>query len=49
MLIIGIFSTKIGDVPWTTEIERIFGFPTHFTDVGNLSGKDRQQLIFNIS
>ncbi|XP_045581588.2 uncharacterized protein [Procambarus clarkii] len=34
-----------GDVPWTTEIEKIFGFPQHYTDVGNLSQRERQNLL----
>ncbi|CAL4252632.1 unnamed protein product, partial [Meganyctiphanes norvegica] len=34
-----------GDVPWITEVERIFGFPTHFTDVGNLNINERQRLL----
>ncbi|KAG7154854.1 DNA (cytosine-5)-methyltransferase 3-like, partial [Homarus americanus] len=35
----------IGDVPWSTEIEKIFGFPQHYTDVGNLTPKERQTLL----
>nr|XP_053650319.1 uncharacterized protein LOC128700877 isoform X2 [Cherax quadricarinatus] len=34
-----------GDVPWVTEIEKIFGFPLHFTDVGNLSSRERLALL----
>jgi DNA (cytosine-5)-methyltransferase 3A len=30
---------------WITEIERVFGFPLHYTDVGNLSINKRQQLL----
>ncbi|XP_053650320.2 DNA (cytosine-5)-methyltransferase 3A isoform X1 [Cherax quadricarinatus] len=34
-----------GDVPWVTEIEKIFGYPEHYTDAGNLSIKERQVLL----
>ncbi|XP_047470487.1 DNA (cytosine-5)-methyltransferase 3B-like [Penaeus chinensis] len=34
-----------GDTPWLTEIEKIFGFPSHYTDVGNTSLKERQALL----
>ena len=30
---------------WTTEMERIFGFPSHYTDIGNLSRVSRQRLL----
>ncbi|XP_040064067.1 DNA (cytosine-5)-methyltransferase 3A isoform X2 [Ixodes scapularis] len=33
------------DVLWITELERVFGFPSHYTDVGNLSLGRRQQLL----
>ncbi|XP_067209119.1 uncharacterized protein [Linepithema humile] len=33
------------DTLWTTELEEIFGFPRHYTDVKNLSATDRQKLI----
>ncbi|KAL7647096.1 UNVERIFIED_CONTAM: hypothetical protein RMT77_002354 [Armadillidium vulgare] len=33
------------DVPWITELERVFGFPAHYTDVGNLSLRERQSLL----
>ncbi|XP_067143227.1 DNA (cytosine-5)-methyltransferase 3A-like isoform X2 [Centruroides vittatus] len=33
------------DVLWITEIERIFGFPSHYTDVGNIQLSRRQQLL----
>ncbi|XP_064082111.1 LOW QUALITY PROTEIN: DNA (cytosine-5)-methyltransferase 3A-like [Macrobrachium nipponense] len=33
------------DYPWITEIEKIFGFPAHYTDVGNLSLRERQALL----
>ncbi|XP_050713822.1 DNA (cytosine-5)-methyltransferase 3A-like isoform X2 [Eriocheir sinensis] len=34
-----------GDVPWVTEIEKIFGLPSHYTDTGNLTLRDRQCLL----
>lgn len=33
------------DSLWITELEEIFGFPKHFTDVRNLSATKRQKLI----
>eukprot|EP00057_Strongylocentrotus_purpuratus_P032374 XP_787412.3 PREDICTED: DNA (cytosine-5)-methyltransferase 3A [Strongylocentrotus purpuratus] len=30
---------------WSTELERLFGFPDHYTDVGNLSRTARQKLL----
>ncbi|XP_066951556.1 uncharacterized protein [Macrobrachium rosenbergii] len=33
------------DFPWITEIEKIFGFPAHYTDVGNLNLRERQALL----
>ncbi|XP_068206780.1 DNA (cytosine-5)-methyltransferase 3A-like isoform X2 [Palaemon carinicauda] len=33
------------DLPWITEIEKIFGFPAHYTDVGNLNIRQRQALL----
>lgn len=34
-----------GDVLWVTELETIFGFPKHYTDVGNVPLGRRQQLL----
>ncbi|XP_049519757.1 DNA (cytosine-5)-methyltransferase 3C-like [Dermacentor silvarum] len=34
-----------GDVLWTTELEQLFGFPRHYTDVGNISLGKRRQLL----
>lgn len=34
-----------GDVLWVTELEVLFGFPRHYTDVGNISLTKRQQLL----
>lgn len=33
------------DTLWITELEEIFGFPRHYTDVKNLSATKRQKLI----
>ena len=33
------------DSLWSTEIERIFGVPDHYTDVNNLTPKERQVLL----
>ncbi|XP_043676511.1 DNA (cytosine-5)-methyltransferase 3B-like isoform X2 [Vespula pensylvanica] len=33
------------DLLWITELEEIFGFPRHYTDVKNLSADKRQKLI----
>jgi site-specific DNA-cytosine methylase len=33
------------DTLWMTELERVFGFPTHYTDIGNLAISKRQQLL----
>jgi hypothetical protein len=30
---------------WLQEIEKVFGFPQHYTDVGNISRTDRQKLL----
>ncbi|KAL1471374.1 hypothetical protein MTO96_023713 [Rhipicephalus appendiculatus] len=34
-----------GDVLWATELEELFGFPRHYTDVGNISLGKRRQLL----
>lgn len=33
------------DVLWCTELERIFGFPAHYTDVSNMGRGARQKLL----
>ncbi|XP_075964251.1 DNA (cytosine-5)-methyltransferase 3A-like isoform X3 [Anarhichas minor] len=33
------------DILWCTEMERIFGFPVHYTDVSNMSRLARQRLL----
>ena len=34
-----------GETPWMTELETIFGFPVHYTDVGHMSITKRQHLL----
>ncbi|XP_057297529.1 uncharacterized protein LOC130628583 [Hydractinia symbiolongicarpus] len=36
---------EIEDGLWLTEIERIFGFPDHYTDVCNMGQRQRQKLL----
>ncbi|KAG9472150.1 hypothetical protein GDO78_021075 [Eleutherodactylus coqui] len=33
------------DVLWCTEMERVFGFPPHYTDVSRMSNSSRQKLL----
>ncbi|KAI1890263.1 hypothetical protein AGOR_G00151920 [Albula goreensis] len=33
------------DILWCTEMERIFGFPVHYTDVSNMGRGARQKLL----
>ena len=33
------------DLLWCTEMERLFGFPAHYTDVGNMGKNQRQKLL----
>uniref|UniRef100_A0A672HQU9 Uncharacterized protein n=1 Tax=Salarias fasciatus TaxID=181472 RepID=A0A672HQU9_SALFA len=33
------------DTLWVTELERIFGFPKHYTDVRNMNSKQRQKVL----
>ncbi|XP_075451002.1 DNA (cytosine-5)-methyltransferase 3A-like [Ascaphus truei] len=33
------------DILWCTEMERVFGFPVHYTDVSNMSRFARQRLL----
>ncbi|XP_006824674.1 DNA (cytosine-5)-methyltransferase 3C-like, partial [Saccoglossus kowalevskii] len=43
-----ILPVKMGtksDALWCTEMERLFGFPEHYTDVGNMSRTARQKLL----
>eukprot|EP00118_Oscarella_pearsei_P013260 m.104173 g.104173 ORF g.104173 m.104173 type:complete len:655 (+) comp37201_c0_seq13:690-2654(+) len=34
-----------GDGLWCTELERLFGFPDHYTDVGSMNKMNRQRLL----
>ncbi|CAC5368096.1 unnamed protein product [Mytilus coruscus] len=33
------------DIIWISELERVFGFPDHYTDVGNITVTKRRQMI----
>ncbi|XP_031572916.1 DNA (cytosine-5)-methyltransferase 3A-like [Actinia tenebrosa] len=35
------------DILWCTEMERLFGFPSHYTDVNNMGRPQRQRLLGN--
>ncbi|KAK4871726.1 hypothetical protein RN001_015850 [Aquatica leii] len=35
----------IPDTIWITELEKVFGLPQHYTDAGNLSATQRQELL----
>lgn len=41
----GMVESEEGDTLWCTEMERIFGFPSHYTDVGNMGRVARQRLL----
>ncbi|KAF5289599.1 hypothetical protein FQR65_LT11790 [Abscondita terminalis] len=38
-------SRRMPDTIWITEMEKVFGFPPHYTDVGNLSVSQRQRAL----
>ncbi|XP_061551694.1 DNA (cytosine-5)-methyltransferase 3A isoform X1 [Phycodurus eques] len=40
-----VFMNEKEDILWCTEMERIFGFPVHYTDVSNMSRLARQRLL----
>ncbi|XP_020776185.1 DNA (cytosine-5)-methyltransferase 3A isoform X1 [Boleophthalmus pectinirostris] len=40
-----VFMNEKEDILWCTEMERIFGFPVHYTDVSNMSRLSRQRLL----
>uniref|UniRef100_A0A671Z304 DNA (cytosine-5-)-methyltransferase n=1 Tax=Sparus aurata TaxID=8175 RepID=A0A671Z304_SPAAU len=40
-----VFMNEKEDILWCTEMERIFGFPVHYTDVSNMSRLGRQRLL----
>jgi hypothetical protein len=33
------------DILWMTELESVFAFPTHYTNVGNLALRNRKQIL----
>uniref|UniRef100_A0A3B4BNA9 DNA (cytosine-5-)-methyltransferase n=1 Tax=Periophthalmus magnuspinnatus TaxID=409849 RepID=A0A3B4BNA9_9GOBI len=40
-----VFMNEKEDILWCTEMERIFGFPVHYTDVSNMTRSSRQRLL----
>ncbi|XP_062253204.1 DNA (cytosine-5)-methyltransferase 3A-like isoform X4 [Platichthys flesus] len=40
-----VYMNEKEDILWCTEMERIFGFPVHYTDVSNMSRLARQRLL----
>ncbi|XP_075057197.1 DNA (cytosine-5)-methyltransferase 3A isoform X7 [Mixophyes fleayi] len=40
-----VFMNEKEDILWCTEMERVFGFPIHYTDVSNMSRLARQRLL----
>uniref|UniRef100_A0A672KUX3 DNA (cytosine-5-)-methyltransferase n=1 Tax=Sinocyclocheilus grahami TaxID=75366 RepID=A0A672KUX3_SINGR len=40
-----VFMKDKEDILWCTEMERVFGFPVHYTDVSNMSRLARQRLL----
>lgn len=40
-----VFMNEKEDILWCTEMERVFGFPVHYTDVSNMSRLSRQRLL----
>uniref|UniRef100_A0A8C4HTN5 DNA (cytosine-5-)-methyltransferase n=1 Tax=Dicentrarchus labrax TaxID=13489 RepID=A0A8C4HTN5_DICLA len=40
-----VFMNEKDDILWCTEMERIFGFPVHYTDVSNMGRLARQRLL----
>ncbi|XP_046729578.1 DNA (cytosine-5)-methyltransferase 3A-like isoform X3 [Silurus meridionalis] len=40
-----VFMNNKEDILWCTEMERVFGFPVHYTDVSNMSRLARQRLL----
>ncbi|XP_077096187.1 DNA (cytosine-5)-methyltransferase 3A isoform X4 [Siphateles boraxobius] len=40
-----VFMNDKEDILWCTEMERVFGFPVHYTDVSNMSRLARQRLL----
>ncbi|XP_035530179.1 DNA (cytosine-5)-methyltransferase 3A isoform X5 [Morone saxatilis] len=40
-----VFMNEKEDILWCTEMERVFGFPVHYTDVSNMGRLARQRLL----
>ncbi|XP_016889229.1 DNA (cytosine-5)-methyltransferase 3A-like isoform X10 [Cynoglossus semilaevis] len=40
-----VFMDNKEDILWCTEMEKVFGFPVHYTDVSNMSRLARQRLL----
>ncbi|XP_040916097.1 DNA (cytosine-5)-methyltransferase 3A isoform X4 [Toxotes jaculatrix] len=40
-----VYMNEKEDILWCTEMERVFGFPVHYTDVSNMSRLARQRLL----
>ncbi|KAI0230759.1 DNA (cytosine-5)-methyltransferase 3A [Lamellibrachia satsuma] len=40
-----VYMGATGDTLWIPELERLFGFPEHYTDVGNIPPTRRQKLL----
>ncbi|XP_053316522.1 DNA (cytosine-5)-methyltransferase 3A-like [Spea bombifrons] len=40
-----VYSNDKEDLLWCTEMERVFGFPAHYTDVSNMTRPARQRLL----
>ncbi|XP_073339368.1 DNA (cytosine-5)-methyltransferase 3A-like isoform X3 [Pagrus major] len=40
-----VYMNEKEDILWCTEMERVFGFPVHYTDVSNMSRLGRQRLL----
>ncbi|XP_066563050.1 DNA (cytosine-5)-methyltransferase 3A isoform X4 [Amia ocellicauda] len=40
-----VYMNEKEDILWCTEMERVFGFPVHYTDVSNMSRLSRQRLL----
>ncbi|XP_048840817.1 DNA (cytosine-5)-methyltransferase 3A-like isoform X1 [Brienomyrus brachyistius] len=40
-----VYMNEKEDILWCSEMERVFGFPVHYTDVSNMSRLSRQRLL----
>ncbi|XP_046861377.1 DNA (cytosine-5)-methyltransferase 3A-like isoform X2 [Xenia sp. Carnegie-2017] len=46
ILPVEVFDSDVNeDLLWSTEMERLFGFPPHYTDVANMGRNQRQKLL----